>query len=159
MAEQGYKCCKRCEETKPLGEFYPHKRLKDGHTNECKVCVCGQVSKWQKANRKRANERKLRWSRENRERVTESKKRWEEENREQVNASSARMRRLYPEKVRARLLLNNAVRDGRTIKPKVCAGCGEEPEPHKLHGHHPDYRKPLEVEWLCVECHAGEHMG
>lgn len=26
-----------------------------------------------------------------------------------------------------------------------------------LHGHHPDYRKPDEVIWLCFECHIKEH--
>lgn len=28
-----------------------------------------------------------------------------------------------------------------------------------LHGHHHDYAKPLEIEWLCVACHVAEHRG
>lgn len=32
------KTCKECAETKPLGEFYAHPRMRDGYFNRCKVC-------------------------------------------------------------------------------------------------------------------------
>jgi len=53
----------------------------------------------------------------------------------------------------ARQALNRAVRSGRITKPTNCSRCGED---RKITGHHPDYNKPLEVEWLCYECHANE---
>lgn len=28
-----------------------------------------------------------------------------------------------------------------------------------MQGHHPDYSKPLEVEWLCPRCHGARHVG
>jgi hypothetical protein len=32
------KVCKRCEEDKPLREFYTNKQMKDGHESTCKAC-------------------------------------------------------------------------------------------------------------------------
>lgn len=34
-----------------------------------------------------------------------------------------------------------------------CEVCGEE----RVHMHHDDYVKPLEVRWLCVVHHGAEH--
>ncbi len=47
-----------------------------------------------------------------------------------------------------------ALYNGKLTRPKKCERC-EEVE--KLHGHHPDYNKPLEVIWLCPACHGAEH--
>ncbi len=60
----------------------------------------------------------------------------------------------------ARLQLQKAVKKGKLLKPSECSGCGRGPLASKeLHGHHPDYDKPLEVEWVCRECHAIKHDG
>lgn len=57
------------------------------------------------------------------------------------------------------LLLRKAVHRGRIIKPgDCCAKCGRKvDDPAELHGHHTDYSKPLEVDWLCKDCHEGKH--
>jgi hypothetical protein len=39
------------------------------------------------------------------------------------------------------------------IKPQPCRQCGNP----KAQKHHPDYSKPLEVVWLCRECHLALH--
>lgn len=54
----------------------------------------------------------------------------------------------------ARTLLNYHVRVGNVEKPKKCERC-EKPE--RLHGHHEDYSKPLDVMWLCTPCHWDRH--
>lgn len=54
-------------------------------------------------------------------------------------------------KRRARWALNNAVRDGR-IEREPCK-CGN-PE---TEGHHHDYDKPFDVEWMCNKCHNEQH--
>jgi hypothetical protein len=53
-------------------------------------------------------------------------------------------------KLRARVQLRNAVKLGIIIKPATCSKCGVTCE---VEGHHSDYDKPLEVEWLCKYCH------
>jgi hypothetical protein len=158
MPSSDYKRCKTCGEEKPLEEFYRHKRTKDGRNTECKECTKRRAVAWQNANPVQAAKRKQRWVGENREKVAETKRRWAAKYPERVRENSRRMREQHPEKVYARMTLNNAVRDGLIVKPKTCAACGVEPEPRELHGHHHDYSKPLEVEWLCRGCHVEEHF-
>lgn len=66
----------------------------------------------------------------------------------------ASLRRQFPERVRARQLLNAAVRRGEVAKPDRCTACGLE---KRLTAHHDDYSKPLDVRWLCYACHGKEH--
>lgn len=48
--------------------------------------------------------------------------------------------------------LKDAVRYGK-LKKKPCEVCGKP----KVHGHHPDYSKPLFIKWLCPVHHFQEH--
>ncbi len=54
----------------------------------------------------------------------------------------------------ARYQLNLAVQRGEIVRPTRCTDCGEI---RKLHAHHPDYSRPLFVEWLCTRCHGKRH--
>jgi hypothetical protein len=47
-----------------------------------------------------------------------------------------------------------AVRSGRLVKPETCSECGTKTERHRLHAHHENYRKPIDVVWLCASCHG-----
>ena len=58
------------------------------------------------------------------------------------------------EKRLANGIVNDAIRRGKLIKPDACSRCGKT---GRIHGHHPDYSKPLEVMWLCHGCHIAEH--
>jgi len=60
----------------------------------------------------------------------------------------------YPERYRAHRAVEYAVKIGRLTRPSACPSCGAE---RKVHGHHADYSKPLEVVWLCDRCHRSEH--
>jgi hypothetical protein len=53
----------------------------------------------------------------------------------------------------ARRMLEAAVHGGLIEKPSACSKCNRIIEKNKLHGHHNDYTKPLEIEWLCNDCH------
>ena len=52
----------------------------------------------------------------------------------------------------ARLLTRRAIQTGKIIK-KPCINCGG----LKVEAHHPDYGKPLEVIFLCKQCHVKLH--
>jgi len=69
-------------------------------------------------------------------------------------ANSRKMDLRYPEKKKARTMLKNWVRLGKVAKPVLCQFCGSY---LPLHGHHRDYAKPLDVQWLCRPCHNKVH--
>lgn len=56
-----------------------------------------------------------------------------------------------PDKVRATKIVANAIRTGVLKKPKKCSLCPRKNT--RIHGHHEDYNKPLEVDWVCASCH------
>lgn len=58
----------------------------------------------------------------------------------------------YPDKYKAQYTLRNAVARG-VIKRGNCIKCGKV----NAQGHHPDYKKPLEVIWLCPIHHTELH--
>lgn len=65
-------------------------------------------------------------------------------------------RKRYPEKAKAQNKVAHAVRTGQLVKPETCTQCGKE---GRIHGHHANYNRPLDVIWLCPACHKYEHCG
>lgn len=62
---------------------------------------------------------------------------------------------------KARGALKVAVAAGRLIRPEACQRCNRIPGRGArgqalIQGHHHDYSKPLDVEWLCAKCHRAE---
>jgi len=57
----------------------------------------------------------------------------------------------------ARHKVANALAKGYLVKPDRCQRCNGVPARHRLHGHHHDYSYPLDVEWICGDCHAADH--
>lgn len=60
----------------------------------------------------------------------------------------------YLEKIRARQILKIAIKKGKIKKPFVCSNCKKKIKKKLLHGHHKNYSKPLQVKWVCPECHG-----
>lgn len=93
---------------------------------------------------------------------------WVERNRDKKRAannaysacrSSSRARQTsayrasHPEKKAAHQAVQSALRNGSLTK-KPCEVCGSEV---RIHGHHDDYSKPLDVVWLCHSHHMARH--
>jgi hypothetical protein len=140
------KTCADCKREQPLENFYRSKQEKDGHTCYCKPCLKARSATWQRENPEKANARSRRWQKAHPEKVKANRP-------EQLK----RYREKYPKKVKAQSLVREAVYRGRLTKPDRCEGCGKKLPRRRIHGHHADYDKPLEVEWLCALCHSQRH--
>jgi hypothetical protein len=139
--------CRLCGATKPDSEFYVSDKAR------CKECVKAAV----RDNRNRRAEQYREYDRKRFQedpRVRERHKRYQSTEAGKASLRAARAK--YPSwKKAATTILNNAVRDGKIEKPQFCSACGK--EHHRIHGHHEDYTKPLDVIWLCPKCHRDRH--
>ena len=61
----------------------------------------------------------------------------------------------YSYKQNARIKVQQAILQGKLVRPHICCMCHIENK--KIQGHHKDYSKPLEVKWLCITCHSSIH--
>jgi hypothetical protein len=135
------KKCFKCNEVKPLTEFYPHPKMADGHLNKCKTCTKNDV--------------KHRYDRLDGVHEYEHERAQRPERRANRVEYGRTHRKLYPEKARARTAVSNGLRDGKITKGP-CVHCGTT---EKVQAHHHDYSKPLDVEWVCFKCHREREHG
>lgn len=91
--------------------------------------------------------------RENKDRLNEYRRNWRAQNKEKVRGSTSRYRRKYTDKTKAHWAVSNALRRGDLIK-MPCEVCGDS----EVDGHHEDYTKQLEVNWLCRIHHHERHQ-
>lgn len=81
---------------------------------------------------------------------------WRNNNRERYNQYSRDYNLYHPLEKKARGILYRAILAGTVVKPELCQGCNKA---KPLQGHHEDYTQPLEVEWLCKDCHEVRDLG
>ncbi len=133
--------CGRCGLFFQRGNFYKNNRTILGIKNQCKAChIEGSIrtrdiKKTREANKIYARAKRIK-------------------DPEAVRAMERKRVRVKDDRVEARSILNDAVKSGKILKPSDCSSCGHH---GRITGHHQDYSKPLEVEWLCYECHGKEH--
>lgn len=63
-----------------------------------------------------------------------------------------------PSRLLAYSRLQNAIDQGKLVRPENCSRCGGNPGRDRLgrsriEGHHEDHNRPLDVVWLCDKCH------
>jgi hypothetical protein len=141
------KTCFKCGETKPLDSFYKHPMMADGRLGKCAECTRADV----RANRAARVEYYQAYDRN---RNRDPQRIFERKERERDKSAPPRPE-ASPIKRAARTALGNAVRDGRLKKPPECEICAVSDD--RLHGHHEDYTRPLDVIWVCAACHAFIH--
>lgn len=135
------KRCSKCHELKPETEFYKDKRTKDGLKCQCKKCHCKTTIATMDEDRHRKSNK-------------EYMRRAYQGNPDKVRAYWRTRTENDLQKLKARRLLNSAVRHGKIQRPMCCERCGAV---GMVYGHHSDYSKPLDVEWLCADCHGEQH--
>jgi len=126
--------CSKCKEELDVSNFHKHSGSSRGYQYQCKECREPQKDRaaylraWRKKN-------------PNRKKGTGNRK-----------ANDSRYKTKNKHKIKAQNALYRAMQKGVVVR-EPCMVCGED----KVHGHHHDYNKPLDVMWLCVEHHKLIH--
>lgn len=135
-------------------ELHRHKKWieenLEKYKESCKKSAARSFQKFKQERIKKARE----YRENNREKVREQRRRYKRNNKEYIKQKTYEYIARYPEKKNAVQAVNNAIMYGKMTKPKICSKCLLEGH---IEGHHTDYSKPLEVIWLCRECHNKEH--
>lgn len=139
--------CKKCDGDFDESMFYTN-------DSTCKECRKAMV----RANRKSNADHYREYEKCRANRPDRVKARIEYQKTHRGRAASYKAKALWTErnaiKKGASYMVNNAVRDGKLFKPDTCSVCGKG---GRIHGHHDDYAKPLDVRWLCSQCHSDWH--
>ena len=140
--------CKRCRVSKSHADFY------DGD-NSCKPCRRAAIAEY-----RLANIEKIRAYDRGRGQIPSRQANNRRNYRKRISTPSGRASeweraRSYrdEEKRKARLIVQYALRSRRMTKDP-CSKCGSE---IRVHGHHENYARPLDVIWLCAMCHGERH--
>ncbi len=136
------KACTQCGTVKAAAEFFSRSASVDGLQPCCKECDSRVRSQRYDENWDREKENRQRYSSN-----PQQKKKSLESNR--------KYRQRNPQKTSAHNAVNNALRDGKIVRPDSCSDCGL--ATRDLEAHHEDYSRPLDVKWLCTRCHGKRH--
>lgn len=150
--------CPKCGSTKPIADF----TSSTGRVNYwCRPCKRRANREWAKSEKGRAAHRRQRQKYATLPPELSARKRWLAS--ERGRDSKARCRKKYAEKLKAspaglkqlmaRRIANNRKNAGKLV-PECCVDCGAS---EGVQMHHPDYDKPLDVLWLCQDCHNKRH--
>ena len=164
------KICTKCKVERELSEFDRDKYKKDGLSSSCKECRKAYRSTHKEAIKACSKtyytdhkaERKA-YLDSHKEEIKASKKAYYEDHKEEIKAykkayNKSPEGKLVRKKTEAKYL--NAYRSRRcfrshkTTPPTICTKC---PSTNNIQAHHNDYNLPMEVIYLCRQCHADWH--
>lgn len=164
--------CTRCEQWKTLSSFATSCiHSKCGTRGRCRDCESERLASYYASHKEECRTYQAAYRESNLTTIKQRKREYERRNRDRLNAKRRARRRanpqaehergqkerqINPHRTRTRRAVNNAVRDGRLVKPARCR-LNNENCSGQIEAHHPDYNKPLDVMWLCVTHHAAWH--
>lgn len=131
--ERVIKKCSKCKINKPLNEFTKFLSRYDKLRSACKACI----KKYRQTVKGKACDSKYQKS---------------EKGKETYKKAVQKYHIANPIKRKARYVVTYAIVSGNLIK-QPCQICGK----MRVDAHHCDYRKPLEVMWLCRQHHVEWH--
>lgn len=135
------KRCPTCGVEKAENQFHREKRRKSGLQSQCKSCQRELHIKYYARNREEIR-RKARIH------AASEASRVKARIRDRIRAKK------HPEILGAHMMVKGALLIGLLKKPTICEKCQSR---RNLEAHHEDYSKPLEIMWLCRECHISKH--
>lgn len=162
--------CVKCGAMKPLSGYAPSRSNGSGHPRKkrmCKECVSARQREYRNNNKDRYIAYMAEYRRAHYDRLQEQSHENYMANREKRIKDAVEYSRNHPEicknkrtrepeKAKCWSSFSDAVYRGLVQRRNVCDLCGSS---GKIHGHHPDYSKPLDVIWVCTICHGKLHRG
>lgn len=149
------KKCNSCNQIKPLSKFYKKTvGTWHGYFAICKDCIKEKqrirysTSKYRKWHRQNAKQHRLKYP----EKYKNAQHKFYKNHRSKVLHKN---KTIYKKQKWARAKVQTALETGKLIKPAECEFCYKKTK--YLHAHHKDYSKPLEIIWLCKDCHGHIH--
>jgi hypothetical protein len=130
------KRCTKCGQIKPFSAFSKHKLGIHGLRPRCRACTAIENADY----RARTVEHRASYNRS-----------WKKSHPESHQEHNQRWIDAHPVETKAHRAVRNAIQRGELVRPDACSDCGAR---GRIHAHHYDYLKPLEVTWLCPRCHA-----
>ncbi len=144
------KTCFKCQVEQDVDAFYRHPAMADGRLGKCKTCTKADANKHRDENidRIRAYDRE-RGQLAHRKAANTARR--SKIDKAIVRAYHAKYNGANKQKRRATVIVSRALKAGK-ITRTPCS-CGNP----KVEAHHDDYSQPLQVRWLCRQCHGAEH--
>lgn len=148
------KTCLKCNIKKELSEFYTCHTMINGYLNKCKECICAGV----RDNRAKNIDHYKSFDKDRAMRPDRVKARRDyivtDEGKAARRKAAVNYRNKYPTSYKAKVKFGNALRAGIIKKQHSCSICSSN---KNVQAHHDDYKKPLDVRWLCSTCHRDWH--
>ena len=162
------KICSECGRMKPLVEFEESPWKPGLRRSKCEACChppCTteerakiKAKMWELAPEEKKNmDHVIKYRQDYYKRTIEQRREYNArpENRARANEHCKRYQKAKPYMRAAHIAVSEAVRKGILVRPLLCSRCSRTAS---VHGHHHDYDKPLDVTWLCPDCHRKEHV-
>jgi ribosomal protein S27AE len=106
-------------------------------------------------NKEKERQTRIKWKKKNRGKITLQDREYRRRNKEKVSSWSKNWKKNNHDATIAHQALHRAIDYGLIQRPDACSKCGASDV--LIDGHHEDYSKPLDVEWLCTSCHRLLH--
>lgn len=131
--------CTTCGKSLPLCAFARKAEGKFGRQPKCRECTSEYTR--DRYQRKRSE-------------ILDNVHKTYRRNRDAYLSRQKALRARTMDRERARGAVRWALRRGDVTRPDHCSLCGRA---GSVQAHHPDYSKPLDVQWLCRSCHLTIH--
>ncbi|KKM67253.1 hypothetical protein LCGC14_1473010 [marine sediment metagenome] len=154
------KFCFSCKQVKPLSEFNKNRNRKNGHRYHCRICQHKYQREYEKTDKHKLYMLRYNQSEKGKAKNHRATSRYRQTDKGRLNSKkcSERYRIRYPERIKAKDAVHNAVLADKIpcIRTRRCYFCFEQAEQyHHYKGYKPKFW--LDVIPVCKKCHRKFH--